>query len=178
MKKGINLTLGRKRVDSALRKVFVASIGLFFVTVVVSLGLLTYSLILKSSFDSLDQKEQQLNGELLGLTEKNDKFTETKSRIGEIKKILTFRAPIITRMDILSETIPPDAEVNSITGNDIDMELNLESDSLSSLNDLVEQKIAQIASDKKKRIKKAEMKSFGLNPKTLKYNIALGITFE
>ncbi len=178
MKKGINLSLGRKRVDGALHKFFVASVSIFLITVVVSIGLIIYRLVLKTSFDSLDQKEQEINSQLLTMTEKNDKLIETKSRIADIRKILINRSPITTRMNIISEVIPQGAQVNGITGDEISMKLNLESENLNTLNDLIEQKIAEVASDKKRRIKRAEMSSFGLNPKTLKYSIDLGITFE
>lgn len=178
MKKGINLSLGRKRVNGDLRKFFVVSVGIFLITVVISIGLIIYRLVLKASFEAMDQKEQLINSQLLTLVEKNDKLIETKSRISEIKKIIVNRSPITTRMGIIAETVPGEATINGITGNQKEMELNLESDSLNALNDLVEQKINEVASDKKKRIKKVEMKSFGLNPKTLKYNISLGITFD
>ena len=72
MKKGINLSLGRKRSDGVLRKFFAVSVGVFLITVVISIGLIAYRLILKVSFDALDQQEQQVNSQLLALTEKND----------------------------------------------------------------------------------------------------------
>lgn len=178
MKKGINLSLGRKRSDGVLRKFFAVSVGVFLITVVISIGLIAYRLILKVSFDTLDQQEQQVNSQLLVLTEKNDKLLETKSRITDIKKIIAKRSPITTRMGIISETVPVETSINGITGNEKEMELNLESESLNSINDLIEQKVNEVATDKKKGIKKVEMKSFGLNPKTLKYTISLGITFE
>ena len=178
MKQGINLTLGRKRVDSALKKVFYVTAGIFCFTVIISIGLIIYRLVLKSTYDSFDQKEQHLNTQLLAMQDKKDKLIETKSRISDVQKVLGKRSPIVARIDAISGIIPSDSQVDSINGTDTDMQITLESENLSSLNDLVEERVATLANDKKKGIKKIEMRSFGLNPKTLKYNITFGITFN
>lgn len=178
MKQGINLSLGRKRVDGALRKIFMVSAGIFCLTVVVSLGLIIFRLVLKSAYDSLDQKEQLVNSQLLAMQDKKDKLIETKSRISDIQKVLGKRSPVITRINSISSIVPTDADVDALNGSDSDLQITLETDNLSSLNDLMEQKIAALASDKKRGIKKIEMISFGLNPKTLRYNITFGITFS
>ena len=83
-----------------------------------------------------------------------------------------------SRVASLTEVIPEDVTVGSISGTDTDIQISLESDNLSTLNDLVEQKIAALAQDKKRRIKKIQMLSFGLNPKTLKYSVTFTITFS
>lgn len=178
MKKGINLAASRKRVDSIFRKVFVASVAFFIVVVVISLGLIIYRLVLKSWYDALDQKEQQLNQQLLTLVDKKDKFTETKSRISDIKRIIINRAPVTARIETLTSAVPTDASINALSGDDEKMSLSLESENLISLNDLVEQKLIEIADDKKRGIKKVDMKSFGLNPKTLKYSVSFEVTFN
>lgn len=178
MKKGINLSLGRKRVDNVLKKVFYVSVGAFCLAVVISLGLIAYRLILKSSYDSLDQKEQQLNVQLLELQDKRDKLTETKSRIVEIKQVIAKRAPVTGRIQTLSDLVPVGSTVTTINGSDVDMKLSLESDSLSSLNELIEKRIEEAAREKAKGIKRVDMNSFGLNPKTLQYSVSLGITFN
>lgn len=178
MKQGINLTLGRKRVDSALKKIFYIAAGTFCVTVVLSLGLIIYRLVLKSTYDSLDQKEQQLNAQLLAIQDKKDKLIETKSRIEDIQKVLGKRSPVVSRIDSVSSIIPVDSDVDSLNSSDTEMQISLESDNLSSLNGLIEERVAALGADKKKGIQKIEMRSFGLNPKTLRYNIAFGITFK
>ncbi len=178
MKRGINLALGRRSTDNAYRKLFAVTGGIFFLTVIISLGLIGYRLVLKSSFDALEQKEQQLNSQLLAQQEKKDKLIETKSRILDVKKIISSRSPTTARIDTLSEFVPVDATVNAISGTDTDIEMTLESDSLTSLNNLIEQKITEVARDKKKGIKKIEMHNFGLNPKTLKYIISFGVKFS
>lgn len=178
MRKGINLASRRKRVESLYRKAFLVTAALFVIVVVVSLGLIIYKLILKNSYDALDKKEQDLNQQLLALVSKKDKFIETKSRIADVKKIIATRAPVTARIDTISSVIPVDSDVNTFSGDDTQMQVSLESESLASLNDLVEQKLIEIANDKKKEIKKVEMKSFGLNAKTLKYSVSFGVTFN
>lgn len=177
MKQGINLTLGKKSVDNALRKVFFASVTLFCLTILISFSLIVYRLILKNSFDDLDQKEQKLNQQILGMEEKRDKLVETKGRLDDIRKIIARRLPMNARITSLSQVIPEDVTVNNISGTDVNIQISLESDNLSTLNDLVEQKIVALAQDKKKKIKKIQMQSFGLNPKTLKYSITFAIVF-
>lgn len=178
MKQGINLSLGRKRVDNALKKFFYITAGVFCFTVVISLGLIIYRLVLRGVYDSLDQKEQKLNSQLLAMQDKKYKLIEIKSRIIDVQKVLSKRSPVVSRLDSISGVIPQDSEVDSINGTDTEMQVTLESESLSSLNDLIESKIAQLASDKKRGIKKIDMRSFGLNPKTLRYSLTFGITFK
>lgn len=178
MKKGINLATRRKRVETLFRKAFVASVALFIAVVVISLGLIIYRLILKNSYDNLDKKELQLNQELLSIVDKKDKFIETKSRISDVRKLLIERAPVTERIETVSSVVPIDSTVGSLSGDDTLMQLSLESENLASLNELVEQKLIEIAKDKKKEIKKVEMKSFGLNPKSLKYSVTFSVTFN
>ena len=177
MKKGINLTLGKKSVDNALRKVFFASVALFCFTILISFSLIVYRLFLKNSFDELDKKEQKFNQQILGMEDKRDKLIDMKGRLDDIRKIISRRLPMNSRINSLSEVIPEDVTVNNISGTDVTIQISLESENLSTLNDLVEQKIVALAQDKKKKIKKIQMQTFGLNPKTLKYSITFSIIF-
>ncbi len=177
MKQSINLTSARKSVDSALRKILLASIAIFCLTIIISFSLIVYRLVLKSTFDGLDAKEQQLNSQLLAMVDKRDKLLETKSRISDITKIIAKRAPITNRLDTINSIAPADAQVDSISGSDKDLIINFQSSDLSALNTLIEQKITELASDKTKSIKKVSMSSFGLNPKLQKYHIALEVIF-
>lgn len=178
MKKSINLSLGPKRTDAAYKKLFAFSFVFFIVTAVLSLTLIGYRLFLGSQYSSLERKEQQLNSQLLALVDRKDKLLETKSRLSDIKKIISTRAPIVQRIDTISEVLPATSQVNAISGTDADLEITLESENLSSLNLLVEQKIEEITLDSKKGIKKIEMRSFNLNPQTLRYVISFGIQFN
>ena len=65
MKQTINLASGRKNVDSALRKVFIASVAVFCVTILFSFSLIAYRLFLKNSYEELDSKEKELNQKIL-----------------------------------------------------------------------------------------------------------------
>lgn len=177
MKQGINLTLGRKRVDYALRKISIVAIGFFFVTVVASLSLIAYRLVLRGTFNSLEAEERLLNSQLLANQEKRDKYIETKTRLVDVKNILAKRSPITVRLDTLEQVVPPASEVTSITGSNEELQITIESEDLLSLNELVEQKIQQVSEERQKGIKKVDMKSFGLDPKTLRYYMTLGISF-
>lgn len=177
MRKNINLSLGRKRVDTVLRKIFIGTIVAFSIVVVMSLSLIGYRLILKGSFESLEAKEQQLNSQLLTLVEKRDKMLETRSRLGEVKKILSTRAPTTRRLETVSSIVPVDSQVKGVSGNENLIEISLESGSLVTLNELVEQKIEELAQDRGQGIKRVEMYSFGLNPRTRQYSVSLSIEF-
>ncbi len=178
MKQTINLASGKKSVDSALRKVFIASVALFCLVVLLSFTLIVYRLFLKNSFEELDNKEKKLNEQILANVDKRDKLVEIKGRLDDIRKILSRRLPMNARVASLTEIIPDDVTVETINGTDVDIQISLESENLSTLNDLVEQKIANLAQDKKRKIKKIQMQSFGLNPKTLKYSVTFTITFS
>ncbi len=178
MKKGINLAASRKRVDSIFKKAFVTSVVFFILVVVISLGLIIYRLVLSGWYDALDQKEQQLNQQLLVLVDKKDKFIETKSRIGDAKKIISNRSPVTARIETLTSALPTDSSIKALSGDDEKISVSIESENLLSLNDLVEQKLVEIADDKKRGIKKVDMKSFVLNPKTLQYSVFFEVTFN
>jgi hypothetical protein len=178
MKKGINLTVGGRKVDKVFRKAFVVSVALFFAVVVVSLGLIIYRLILKNSFDSLQTKEQQFNQQLLGYVEKRDKFVETKSRLSEIKKIISQRSPTTIRIDTLTDVVPTDSSVTALGGDEEQMQISLESENLASLNQIIEEKLIEVSQDKQKGIKKVDMKSFGLNPRSLMYTVTFNVIFN
>lgn len=177
MKKSINLSLGKKRVDNALRKVFIISAGVFILLVVVSIGLIIYRLVLKNTFDSLDAKERGIDQELLTLQLKKTKLLETKQRIGDINRIITKRAPTAVRINSMSQFVPEDVEVESLNGTDKEIVISLESENLDSLNQLLEEKVAQLALDKGKGISTVNMQRFGLNPKTLKYSVSFSVKF-
>lgn len=178
MKQSINLALGRKSVDNALKKVFIASVAAFCLTVLISFSLIAYRLILKNSYDDLESKEQKLNQQILSMEDKRDKLVETKSRLDDVRRIISRRLPMNARISSLAQVIPDDVSVTTISGTDVNIQISLESDNLATLNDLVEQKIVTLAQDKKRKVKKIQMQSFGLNPKTLKYGITFVITFS
>ena len=178
MKQGINLSLGRKRVDYALRKLYYAAVSAFVLCVMISLLLIAYRLILKGSYDELTRKDEAANATLLRMQEKKDKFIETKSRLTDVRSIINKRSPLTVRVSTVSGVVPGDSTITSLNGTDSDIELSLESENLVSLNDLLEQKIEELAADKKRSIKKIEMRSFGLNPKTLRYVMSFAVTFN
>lgn len=177
MRKSINLSLGQKRVDTVLRKIYIGTIISFCVVVAVSLGLIGYRLVLKGSYEALDSREQQLNSQLLTMVEKRDKMLEIKSRLNEVKKIVSTRSPTTKRLETVSSIVPSDSEVKGVSGNEDTIDISLESESIASLNDLIELKIEELTSDRGKGVKKVQMHSFGLNPRTHKYTVSLGIEF-
>ena len=178
MKKSINLSSGRKKVDTALRKIFIITVVAFIAMVIISLILLAYRLFLKSNYDNLESKEQELNEKLLRLEEKKSKITETKLRIVDVRKVLSKRAPTTIRINTISSFILEDIEINRLSGKDNEMSFDIQSDSIATLNLLLEQKIEEIAADKKTGIKKIIMKRFGLSPKTLTYSVSFTVQFK
>lgn len=178
MKKGINLAFGTKKVDKVFRKAFVVSVIFFVVVVVVSISLIVYRLILKSTFDNLEVQEQQLNQQLLALVEKRDKFLEIKTRLKDIQNIINRRSPTTVRIDTVTGFIPTTATIDTLSGDEETISVSIESDDLASLNDLVQQKLIEVSEDRQKGIKKIDMSSFGLNPKSLLYEASFIISFK
>lgn len=178
MKQNINLSLGRKKVDHALQKIFILSAAFFIVSVLISIGLIMYGLVLKTSYAALEQKEANVDTQLLSLQEKKIKLTEVKSRLADIKKIIAKRSPTTSRIGLVSGVLPPEATINSLSGSSHTVDINLESDSLASLNELIESKITEFARSKKGGIKKVEMNGFALNARTLNYSVTLSIEYN
>ena len=178
MRKGINLTSKQKKANGLLRSVFYGSSAFFVVAVIIAIVLIAYRLFLSVSLSETVKKEEEVNAQLLQLQTKKDKFLETHSRLKDIRKILSKRSTITLKVADLTQVVPEDASILSINGSDEEISLSVQSENLESLNDLIEQKINQVASDKKKGIKKIEMNSFRLNPKTLLYKVDFAVTFK
>ena len=128
--------------------------------------------------DNLESKEHELNEKLLRLEEKKSKIIETKLRIVDVRKVLSKRAPTTIRINTIFSFIPEDTEINRLSGKDNEMSFDIQSDSIATLNLLLEQKIEEIAADKKTGIKKIIMKHFGLSPKTLTYSVSFTVQFK
>jgi hypothetical protein len=178
MRKGINLTSEQKKANGVLKSIFYVSTAFFAVTVIVAIVLIAYRLFLSISLSDVTKKEEGVNAQLLQLQTKKDKFLETHSRLKDIKNILSKRSTITLKVSDLAQVVSNDASILSINGSDKEISLGVESGSLETLNDLIEQKVNQVASDKKKGVKKIEMKSFRLNPKTLLYQVDFAVTFK
>jgi len=178
MKRSINLSLGKKRVDYALRKALYASAGIFCVVVVVSFGLIAYRLLLTNSYNALQEQEVKLDEQLIPLQEKKVKLSETKSRLAQIKNIIAKRSPVTERLNIVAQLVPLDSEINTLQGSRESMQVALTSKSLLELNQLMESKILELSNESSNRIAKVEMRSFGLNPATLDYSMDLVISFQ
>lgn len=177
MRRGINLAHGKKPTDKLLKRAYSISIVLFAGSVLVAIILLAYRLILNISFNSLSTKEDSIRSQVLALQVKRDKYIETKARLSEISKIINRRSTTPFKVDTLTSIVPSDTLVSGVSGSDTEIDLSVTADNLASLNDLIEQKIIQLASDKKKGIKKVELRSFGLDTKTLGYKLTLAVTF-
>lgn len=178
MRKGINLTSEQKKTNGVLRSIFYVSTAFFAVTVIIAIVLIAYRLFLSMSLSDVNKKEEGINAQLLQLQTKKDKFVETHLRLKDIQNILSKRSTITLKVSDLAQVVSGDASILSINGSDQEISLGVESGSLETLNDLIEQKVNQVASDKKKGVKKIEMKSFRLNPKTLLYQVDFSVTFK
>lgn len=178
MRKGINLTSEQRKANGVLRSIFYVSSAFFAVTVIIAIVLIAYRLFISISLSDVTKKEEGINAQLLQLQTKKDKFLETHLRLKNIRSILSKRSIITLKVTELTQIVPEGASILSINGSDEEISLSVQSDSLETLNNLIEQKVNQIASDKKKGIKKIEMKSFRLNPKTLLYQVDFGVTFK
>jgi len=178
MIKGINLTSGQKKTNGVLKNIFYVSSAFFAITVIVALALIAYRLFLSISLSDITKKEAGTTASLLKLQVKRDKFLEIHSRLKDIRGILSKRSTITLKATDLAQVVSGDASLLSINGSDQEISLSVESPSLEALNDLIEQKVNQVALDKKKGIKKIEMESFRLNPKTLLYQVDFSVTFK
>lgn len=177
MRRSINLLSGKKQVDSIFKKILYGSVALFSVVVLVSLGLIAYRLVLRSTYTDLENREIAVDTQFASLKAKKDKLVETKTRLTDIKKIIAARAPVTTRINALSEVVPPASTITALSGDNEEMQIIIETDDLASLNELIELKAEELAKDKKRGIKRIELRTFEINPHNLRYTISFGIEF-
>ncbi len=178
MKKEINLTLGRKKESTLSKRVLLGASVLFSVVVIISIGILSYRLVLSTKLSSLSNNEETLIIQLNSLREQRDKMLTIKERLEESQRIIGKRLNITSKFDELATIIPQKATLETFTGTDEEIELQVESDSLDSLGELINEKISTLTTDKKRGIKKIEMKNFMLNPTTKVYSVIFGITYN
>lgn len=178
MKKSINLSHGRKRVATYFRQIFYISVGLFCLVVLITIGLTGYKLVQRNVYSNLEITDREHDAVLTSLKVKREKYIETQKRLVDIQTVIAKRPPTTVRLATISEILPGDATVDTIAGTEEEMDITINSESLSSLSVLLDERIDQVAGDKKKGVKKVEMKSFGLNPKTLLYSVSLRVTFN
>lgn len=178
MKKEINLTIDRQKKNSFSKRLLLGSVIIFSVAVVITLGILSYRLYLTNQLSGLTNDEDTLLSQLNTIREKRDKFVVIKERLTEAKRILGRRLDITSKLSDAEQIVPPQASLETFDGTEDEVELRIESENLSSLSQLINEKITTLASDKKKGVQKIEMKSFLLNPVSKKYTVVFGVTYK
>lgn len=178
MKREINLSLGPRKDNTLAKRITLYSSIIFSIVVCITLGILSYRLFLSNQLSNLTGDEEVLQAQLNSIKEQRDKFVVVKERLGEAKRILGRRLNITGKFDNVEALIPSQASLETFNGTEEEVELRVESENLGSLSQLINEKIAELANDKKQGVQKIEMKSFLLNPITKKYTVVFSVTYK
>lgn len=175
MKTDINLS-AKTGLKQKTNKLLLASIIIFAFFFSIAVGLMTYSLILKSQATSLIRKTGDLRGQIASHASQKEKLVIVKERIEAIKKIMGARKNIDTNIALVVSYIPENLGIDSIKADDKEVSLRLSSSSLADFDVLLEEKIPVISGDKKSKITKIELSSF--TQKGEGYAISLNFSFN
>lgn len=177
MKASINLVSKKRRPSEFHKRFFVASVIFFSIVFFISAGLIGYRLFLQAQLGNLKDSETELITQVNQNPEKKVKFLTVRERLSEIQNIITKRKNLNNRIESVSEALPVDVGVSLIEGDEESVKVRVTAEDLVSLNDLIEQRIEAYAVEKKKEVKRVELRSFNLNPTTLLYEANLTIEF-
>lgn len=177
MKTSINLVSKKRRPSEFHRRFFISAIIFFSIVFVISVGLIGYRLFLQAQLNAFKDDEAELITQVNLNPEKKIKFLTVRERLSEIQNIIKERKNLNSRIESVSQTLPLDVGISLIEGDSEQVKLRVTASNLVSLNDLIEQRVEQYASERNKEIKRIELTSFNLNPSTLLYEANLTIEF-
>lgn len=176
MKSGINLKLPKKRVSLVAKRLYSISIGLFLVSVIISIALIAINLYFKTTIDSLSNERDVLKNKILSQNTKLYKLYDTHERLKSIEKILVGRAKTSDKIEIVSTVVPEETDVVGIEGDVEKIDFTVSTKDLSQINSLLQQKLLDLASQTDKDVKTIEMKSLVLSSDTGEYTLYFEVT--
>lgn len=177
MKTGINLISPSQKKTFHGKRLIYASVGTFSLVFLTAIVLLSYRLFLNAKLGNLTEEETAQTQKINALQEKKVKFLIIHDRLASIQKLLKGRDDVNNKISIVKNVIPNDVVISALDGDPEEVTLSVESESLESLNNLIEEKIMQIQTTNKKAIKRIEMKSFRLIPERLTYSATFLVEF-
>lgn len=178
MKTSINLAT-KKRAPSVLhQKVFVGSVIFFSTVFVLSAGVIGYRFYLSNQISVLKSEEARLIGQVNSNPEKKIKFLTVRDRISLIQKVINTREDINSKISEVTTILPANIDVGQVKGESEKISFRVDSDSLESLNLLIENKIEEYVAANSKTVKRIEMNSFKLNNSSLKYEANFTVEFN
>lgn len=177
MKNSINLVSKRRRPNVFHKRFLIVSLTLFSIVFLISVGLIVYRLLLQSQLSGLESEEASLISVVNENPEKKVKFLTLRERLSEIQNILRERKNLNIRIASVESVLPVDVGVRLIEGDETTVKFRVAAQDLVSLNNLIEQRIEEYATEQNKVIKRIEMTSFNLNPSTLQYEANFTIEF-
>ncbi len=177
MKTGINLISPSQKKTFHGKRFVYGSVGIFSLVFLIAIVLLSYRLFLNARLGNLTDEETVQMQKINALQEKKVKFLIIHDRLASIQKLLKGRVDVNNKISIVKNVIPADVTIAALDGNPDAVTISVESESLESLNDLIEEKIMQIQITNKKAIKRIEMKSFRLIPERLAYSATFLVEF-
>ncbi len=178
MKNSINLVSKRQAPNRFHKRFFIAGLSFFSVTFLLSVGVIGYQFLLSEQLATLKSEESVLISQVNSDPEKKIKFLTIRERLTEIQKVIARRQDVNSRINAISEVVPGDIGINVIEGDEEEMRVRVAADNLSSLNNLIEERIEEFALEQGKTVKRIEMTSFGLNSNSLLYEATFVIEFN
>lgn len=177
MKTSINLVSKKRRPSEFHRRFFLASIIFFSVVFISSAGLVGYRLVLQIQMEELTAEEAQLTSDVNSDPEKKVKFLTVRERLSEIQDIMNKRQNLNTRVESVAQTLPADVGVRLIESDENIVKVRVSASDLVSLDNLIDQRIEEYASERNRGVKRVELTGFSLNPENLLYEASFTIEF-
>ncbi len=161
MKDDINLLGTHEKKPVKKQNYFlIISAGFFGLMFLISIFVLALSFIEKNRLSDVNTSVNNLQAKIDVLSSEKNKLLTIENRLGSIKRIMSSRKPIDTKMQAIVSFIPASFNVNEFSASDIKLSITMTSSSLADFDNFLEVKIPQLTKNKALGINHIDMSSF------------------
>lgn len=158
-------------------KFLFTSIGIFSIVLFIALSILGYTFFLHSTLASLQKEEDDLKAQLAQNNDKKANILVLKERLSNIQKVMSSRTDINKKVSAILGIFPQDVSISNVQASSDKITFTLVSDNLEAIDQLIENKIKAFTINKTLPVKKIDLVSFNLNPKS-GYNLFFAFEFS
>lgn len=174
---GVNLLTIEKKREKKIGSFFTISLLVLIIVIFASIGLLLFTLFLKTNLSAVTQAESTALASLDSYKSKKIKVLTISERLGNIQKIVSVNKKVYNNVFPIEESIPAGISVNSLQADETAATFTLVSSSLATLNNYLNVDLKKLADSKNARVKTINIDDFSLTDNG-QYSTTLHFTFH
>lgn len=176
MKAKINLATKRVVQVKKLRKFFLSSVIFFGIATGATLILLIVNFFTNLQIANLSEEQAALEIDVARYKSVKDTMLGTQERLGQIRSLLSERQDVGTKVSSIVGIVPSTIKVKSVQYDTKDIRVSISSPSLSALNSLIEEKLAQLEEIDKKFVGQVTVGDFQVDTENQEYATSFSIS--